>query len=147
MTADSALSIWGTRIVDCAWIHTSPVLTSLSESTLIIARATHFNGLSYRKDAKNKSIKSDLFCNLESWLTYFVTADHTISSVAFKACATHGSSWSGRVDFAICIGNTRGNHRAWVYTAVFATSLVANLKSWAIHIRLTLNLFYNWLRN
>ena len=39
-------------------------------------------------------------------LTYFITANNSIASVAFKAGTTHGSGRGSRIDLASCLGNT-----------------------------------------
>ena len=74
-------------------------------------------------------------------LTYFVTANYTISCEALKADTAHGSSWCCWVNSALCIGNTRCNCGAGIYTSVPAAWLVTNLKSRAINIHSAVLLF------
>ena len=59
-------------------------------------------------------------------LTYFITANDSISSVAFKTGTTHCSCRGGRMNFARCMLNTRRNSCTWVYTSIFTTQKIAH---------------------
>ena len=80
-------------------------------------------------------------------LTYFITANDSISSVAFKTGTTHCSCRGGRMNFARCMLNTRRNSCTRIYTSVSTTRLVADLKRWAINVYSTILFLYHWFRN
>ena len=80
-------------------------------------------------------------------LTYFITANNSISCVAFKTNATHGSGGSCRMDSTICICDTGRYGRTGIYTSISATWIIAYFKGWTININATILFIYNWFRS
>ena len=80
-------------------------------------------------------------------LTYFITANNSISCVAFKTNAAHSSRRSGRMNSTCCLWYTWRNCWTWVNTFVSATRLVTDLKRCTIHIHSTILFLYYWFRS
>ena len=80
-------------------------------------------------------------------LTYFITANHSISCVAFKTNAAHSSRRSGRMNSTCCLWYTWRNCWTWINTFVSATRLVTDLKRCTIHINSTILFLYYWFRS
>ena len=80
-------------------------------------------------------------------LTYFITANNSISCVAFKTNATHGSGGSCRMDSTICICDTGRYGRTGIYTSISATWIIAYFKGWTVNINSTILFIYNWFRS
>jgi hypothetical protein len=83
MVVYSALSTNSTWIINAAGVNTSSISAGLTGGTFIITRAANLN-----------------------WGNYFITANNSIASVAFKTGTTHGSGRGSRIDLASCMGNT-----------------------------------------
>ena len=80
-------------------------------------------------------------------LTYFITANNSISCVAFKTNAAHSSRRSGRMNSTCCLWYTWRNCWTWINTFVSATRLVTDLKRCTIHINSTILFLYYWFRS
>ena len=77
-------------------------------------------------------------------LTYFITANDSISSVAFKTGTTHCSCRGGRMNLARCMLNTRRNSCTRIYTSVFTTKKITHFKRRTINIYPTIWFFNYW---
>ena len=138
------VSTRSTRVINTTRVDTSSVSAGLAWRTFIITRASNFYWSNWEKNIFN--IASLSKPNNLIVLTDFITANHTISCVAFKTSTTHGSGRSCRMNPACCMGNTRWYGGTGINTSVSTTRLVAHLKRWTIHIYPTILFFYHWFR-